>query len=167
MTGGKIQASHPAVGRVSTALLDLQIRPMGSAVRDEKRFSLDKELQARPMNIPVRNGKGSHWTRNFRSSDQWAPLQRKFLVKMELQVWQIGIVWAKGKVLIRARTSCLANLNRCKETWGFIWLGNPGLTNSYRCKKKEGSHWMRFFWSDRRASSQKECVFHHTRKLIE
>jgi hypothetical protein len=59
---------------------------MGSAVRDEKRFSLDKELQARPMNIPVRNGKGSHWTRNFRSSDQWAPLQRKFLVKMELQV---------------------------------------------------------------------------------
>ncbi len=73
MTGGKIQASHPAVGRVSFALLDLQIRPMGSAVTDEKRFSLDKELQAGPMNIAVRNGKGSHWTRNFRS-DQLATL---------------------------------------------------------------------------------------------
>ncbi len=52
MTGGKIQASHPAVGRVSFALLGLQIRPMGSAVRDEKRFSLDKELQAGPMTLP-------------------------------------------------------------------------------------------------------------------
>jgi hypothetical protein len=57
---------------------------MGSAVRDEKRFSLDKELQAGPMNSAVRNGKGSHRTRNFRSADQWARLQRKFLVKKEL-----------------------------------------------------------------------------------
>jgi hypothetical protein len=84
VTAGKIQASHPAVGRVSTALLDLQIRPMGSAVTDEKKFSLDKELQAGPMNIAIRNGRGSYWTRKFRSAGQWAPLQRKFLVKMEL-----------------------------------------------------------------------------------